>query len=252
MYADFIGRAGDELLNQLAKWQAMSGGLMRMRVVVRVSVGNTYGAQHAQDWTSLVAHVPGLKVVYAATPYDAKGLMASALASTDPVVFFESQALYNTVELFRPAGVPPDYYRLPIGRADVKRAGSDLTILTAGATLYRALEARDRLEREYGLSVEFIDARTLVPFDEDAVVQSVRKTHRLLLVSDAVEQGGYMSHLAARIQERAFDELDAPVVVLGALDSITPPAESEREYFVQPDDIVEAVHGRMLPLGGRR
>jgi 2-oxoisovalerate dehydrogenase E1 component len=252
MYADFIGRAGDELLNQLAKWQAMSGGLMRMRVVVRVSVGSTYGAQHAQDWTSLVAHVPGLKVVYAATPYDAKGLMASALSGTDPVVFFESQALYNAVEVFRPAGVPRDYYRLPIGRADVKRAGVDLTILTAGATLYRALEAADRLEHELRVRVELIDARTLVPFDEEAVVQSVRKTHRLLLVSDAVEQGGYMSHLAARIQERAFDELDAPVVVLGAINSITPPAGFEREYFVQPNDIVDAVDSRMLPVGGQR
>lgn len=248
MYADFIGRAGDELLNQLAKWQAMSGGLLRMRVVVRVSVGNKYGAQHSQDWTSLVAHVPGLKVVYAATPYDAKGLLASALSGTDPVVYFESQALYDVVEVFRPKGVPPGYYRLPIGKADVKRVGSDLTILTAGATLYRAVEAARRLEREFDLSVELIDARSLVPFDYDAVVESVRKTHRLLLVSDAVEQGGYMSHLAARIQERAFDELDAPIVVLGAVDAITPPAEFEHEYFVQPDDIVEAVDERMLPL----
>ncbi len=252
MYADFIGRAGDELLNQLAKWQAMSGGLMRMRVVVRVSVGNTYGAQHSQDWTSLVCHVPGLKVVYPATPYDAKGLMASALSSTDPVVFFESQALYDAVEVFRPAGVPLDYYRLPIGKAEIKRAGSDLTILTAGATLYRALEAGDRLEHEFGVSVELIDARTLVPFDEDAVIESVRKTHRLVLVSDAVEQGGCMRHLAARIQERAFDELDAPIVVLGAIDAITPPAEFEHEYFVQPDHIIEAIDKRMLPLAGRR
>jgi 2-oxoisovalerate dehydrogenase E1 component len=250
MYSDFIGRAADELLNQLAKWQAMSGGVLRMRVVVRVSVGRTYGAQHSQDWTSLACHVPGLKVVYPATPYDAKGLLASALASTDPVVFFESQALYDTVETFRAGGVPRRHYRVPIGTADVKRAGDDLTIVTAGATLYRAHEAALRLE-QLGVGAELIDARTLVPFDEETVLDSVRKTHRLLLVSDAVEQGGYLGHVAARIQERAFDDLDAPVVVLGALDAITPPAELEHGYFVQADDIVAAIGARLLPRGLR-
>jgi 2-oxoisovalerate dehydrogenase E1 component len=251
MYADFIGRAGDELFNQLAKWQAMSGGLLRMRVVVRVSVGSKYGAQHSQEWTSLAAHIPGLKVVYPATPYDAKGLMASALSGTDPVVFFESQTLYDTVEIFRPDGVPRDYYRLPIGEPAVKSAGTDLTILTVGATLYRAADAARRLEDEFGVSVELVDARSLVPFDYDVVAASVRKTHRLLLASDAVEQGSYLNHLAARIQERCFDDLDAPVVVLGAVDAITPPAELERAYFVQADDIVQAVDERMLPLNRR-
>jgi 2-oxoisovalerate dehydrogenase E1 component len=251
MYADFIGRAGDELFNQLAKWQAMSGGSLRMRVVVRVSVGRAYGAQHSQDWTSLVSHVPGLKLVYPATPYDAKGLLASALSATDPVVFFESQTLYDEVEIFRAGGVPREYYRLPIGKADVKRSGSDVTILTAGATLYRALEAALELER-LGVSAELIDARTLVPFDEDTAVESVRRTHRLLLVSDAVEQGGYLGQVAARIQERAFDELDAPVVVLGAVDAIVPPVELAPAYFVQAEDIVEAVRKRLLALGGRR
>jgi 2-oxoisovalerate dehydrogenase E1 component len=252
MYADFIGRAGDELFNQLAKWQAMSGGLLRMRVVVRVSVGSKYGAQHSQDWTSLAAHVPGLKIVYPATPYDAKGLMASALSGTDPVVFFESQGLYDAVEVFRPEGVPAEYYRVPIGEADVKSAGTDLTIVAVGATLYRAAEAVQRLEDELGLSVELVDARSLVPFDYDVIVESLRKTHRLLLVSDAVEQSSYLQHIAARIQERAFDDLDAPIVALGAIDAITPPAELEQAYFVQVDDIVEAVNERMLRLPKRR
>ena len=178
--------------------------------------------------------------------------MAAALSGTDPVIFFESQALYDAVEVFRPEGVPAGYYRLPIGKPDLKRAGTDLTILTAGATLYRALEAGRRLEHEFGVSAELIDARSLVPFDEEVVVESVRKTHRLLLASDAVEQGSYLNHLAARIQERAFDDLDAPVVVLGALDAITPPAEFERTYFVQADEIVDAVERRLLSLGGPR
>src|SRR5439155_10434756 len=141
MYADFIGRAGDELFNQLAKWRAMSGGLLRLPVVVRVSVGARYGAQHSQEWTALLAHIPGLKVVYPVTPYDAKGLLASALAGDDPVIFFESQRLYDPVELFHEGGVPRELYRVPIGAPDVKRAGKDLTILTVGATLYRALDA---------------------------------------------------------------------------------------------------------------
>lgn len=248
MYADFIGRAGDELFNQLAKWQAMSGGLLRMRVVVRISVGSKYGAQHSQEWTSLLTHIPGLKVVYPATPYDAKGLLASALSGTDPVVFFESQRLYDTVELFRPEGVPAGWYRVPIGVPDVKRPGRDVTILTVGATLYRALEAAEALERR-GVAAEVIDARSLVPFDERVVVESLRRTHRLLLASDGVLQGNYLHELATRIQEVAFDELDAPVVVLGASDAIAPPAELEQAYFVQPDDIVEAISERLLRRG---
>jgi len=249
MYADFIGRAGDELFNQLAKWQAMSGGLLRMRVVVRVSVGSKYGAQHSQEWTSLLTHVPGLKVVYPVTPYDAKGLLASALSGTDPVVFFESQPLYDAVELFRPEGVPTGWYRVPIGVPDVKRPGADVTILTVGATLYRALEAAALLERR-GVAAEVIDARSLVPFDERVVVDSLRKTHRLLLVSDGVLQGNFLHELASRIQELAFDELDAPIVVLGASNAIAPPAELEHAYFVQACDIVEAVDERLLSPSG--
>jgi len=121
MYCDFLGRAGDEVFNQLSKWQAMSAGALTMPVVLRVSVGSKYGAQHAQDWTSLTAHIPGLKVVFPATPYDAKGLMNAALAGSDPVVFFESQKLYDTGELFHECGVPEGYYEIPIGEPDIKR-----------------------------------------------------------------------------------------------------------------------------------
>lgn len=121
MYCDFIGRAGDEIFNQLAKWQAMSAGTLKMPVVVRVSVGSKYGAQHSQDWSSIVSHIPGLKVVFPATPYDAKGLMNSALSSTDPVIFFESQRLYDIGELFHKEGVPEGYYEIPIGEPDIKK-----------------------------------------------------------------------------------------------------------------------------------
>jgi 2-oxoisovalerate dehydrogenase E1 component len=250
MYADFMGRAGDELFNQLAKWQAMSGGVLRMPVVVRVSVGNKYGAQHSQEWTSLVAHIPGLKVVFPVTPYDAKGLMASALSGDDPVIFFESQRLYDAVETFHPGGVPPEYYRVPMGEPDIKRHGKDLTILTIGATLYRAIDAADRLASQFGLQAEVIDARSLVPFDYAPVLESVKKTGRILLTSDAVERGSYVATLAAEIGEMAFDDLDAPISIVGARNWISPPTEMENVYLPQPEWLLDAIHTHLLPLPG--
>ena len=250
MYCDFLGRAGDEVFNQLSKWQAMSGGLLRMPVVLRVSVGSKYGAQHSQDWTGICAHIPGLKVVFPATPYDAKGLMYSALLGSDPVVFFESQRLYNQPELFHPDGVPQEAYEVPIGVPDVKRIGSDVTILSVGATLYRALAAADSLEANHGLSCEVIDARSLVPFDFTLVLESVSKTGKILLTSDACERGSFLHTLANKITQLAFDELDAPPVVVGARNWITPADELESTFFAQPGDIIDAVHEHILPLNG--
>ncbi len=173
MYCDFLGRAGDEVFNQMAKWQAMSAGELNMPLVLRVSVGSKYGAQHSQDWTSLTAHIPGLKSVFPATPYDAKGLMNSALAGTDPVIFFESQRLYDYPEMFNEAGVPEEYYEIEIGEPDIKKEGKDVTILTIGATLYRALEAAKELEETYGISAEVIDARTIVPYSIPRIVSTM-------------------------------------------------------------------------------
>jgi len=250
MYCDFLGRAGDEVFNQLAKWQSMSGGLLKIPVVLRVSVGSKYGAQHSQDWSSLCAHIPGLKVVFPATPYDAKGLMYAALTGSDPVVFFESQRIYDQTELFRDGGVPVEAYQVPIGVPDIKRAGSDLTILTVGATLYRALEAADTLQTAHGMSCEVIDARSLVPFDYELVLESVRKTRKILLTSDACERGSFLHTLSSKITQLAFDELDAPPVVLGARNWITPADEMETTFFPQPADMVDAIHEHILPLNG--
>ena len=250
MYCDFLGRAGDEIFNQLAKWQAMSGGLLRMPVVLRVSVGSKYGAQHSQDWTSLCAHIPGLKVVFPSTPYDAKGLMNAALTGTDPVVFFESQRVYDQPELFHPGGVPAEFYTVPLGEPDVKKPGEDLTILTIGATLYRALDAAKTLEADYGLSCEVIDARSIVPFHFEKVIDSVRKTGRIVLASDACERGSILQTFAAKIAQFAFDELDAPPVVVGARNWITPPDEVEDAFFPFPSDILDAIHQHIQPLPG--
>jgi 2-oxoisovalerate dehydrogenase E1 component len=250
MYCDFLGRAGDEIFNQASKWQAMSAGVLKMPLVIRVSIGNKYGAQHSQDWSALVAHIPGLKVYFPATPYDAKGMMHLALSGTDPVVFLESQLLYDIGEQFEKDGVPQGYYELPEGKPAVRKPGKDLTIATYGATLYRALEAARILEEKYGISTEVMDLRFLAPFDYEPLIESVRKTGRLVLASDAVERGSFLHTIASNVQTLAFDWLDAPVAVVGSRNWITPAAEMESIYFPQPQWIVDTVHERVLPLPG--
>jgi len=250
MYCDFLGRSGDEVFNQLPKWQAMSGNIIKMPVVIRVSVGSKYGAQHSQDWSSLVAHIPGLKVVFPATPYDAKGLMNSALQGTDPVIFFESQRIYDIGEMFHEEGVPEGYYEIPFGEPDIKRKGDDLTILTIGATLYPALKAADTLKEKYGISSEVIDARSLVPFNYAPVIESVKKTGKILLTSDASARGSFLKEMAQTITELAFDWLDAPPVVVGSRNWITPAYEMEQYFFPQPEWLIDAVHEKITPLKG--
>jgi 2-oxoisovalerate dehydrogenase E1 component len=248
MYCDFMGRAGDEIFNQMAKWQAMSANLLQMPLVLRVSVGSKYGAQHSQDWTSLVAHIPGLKVYFPATPYDAKGMLNLALRSTDPVVFFESQRLYAEPETVVESGVPIDYYEVPEGEPVVRRHGQDLTLITIGATLYRALDAAAQLEAKYGLTCEVIDLRFLNPLNYEPLIESVRKTGRVVLASDASERASFLHTVASNISQLAFDDLDGPVAVVGARNWITPPAELEDGFFPQADWIIDTIHERVLPL----
>ncbi|HKB92873.1 MAG TPA: transketolase C-terminal domain-containing protein, partial [Gaiellaceae bacterium] len=173
---------------------------------------------------------PGLKVVYPVTPYDAKGLMTSALAQDDPVVVFESQRLYSVT-----GDVPLGTVRVRIGEPRVVREGRTATLLTIGPTLYRALEAADELD------AEVIDARTIVPLELDAIVASVRKTGRLLVASDATQRGSFANTIAAEVQREAFDHLDAPVLVVGSPDCITPAAEMEDDYFPSARRLVHAV-----------
>ncbi len=249
MYCDFLGCAGDEVFNQMAKWQSMSAGVLKMPMVLRVSVGSKYGAQHSQDWTSICAHIPGLKVVYPATPYDAKGLMAAALRGTDPVVFFESQRIYDIGEQFHKGGVPKEYYEVEIGQPDIKRAGTDVTILSIGSVLYRALEAADELSEKHGVSAEVIDARSIVPFDYELVCKSVEKTGKLVIVGDACSRGSFMSEIARNVTELSFNHLDAPPVVVGAKNWITPAHELEDAFFPQVSWIIDAIDQKIIPLG---
>ena len=250
MYADFIGCAGDEIFNQVAKWQSMSAGILKMPIIVRVSVGSKYGAQHSQDWTALCAHIPGLKVVFPASPYDAKGLMNEALSGTDPVIFFESQRIYDVGEQFHKGGVPTEYYEVKLGDPDVKREGKDVTILTIGAVLYRALDAAKTLEEKYGISAEIIDARSIVPFDYTKVIESVKKTGKIIIVGDACERGSVMKDMAANIAELAFDYLDAPPVAFGSRNWITPSHELEKYFFPQADGIIDVISEKIMPIPG--
>lgn len=248
MYCDFMGRAGDEIFNQMAKWQSMSGGVLSLPLVLRVSVGSKYGAQHSQDWSSLLAHIPGLQVMFPATPYDAKGMLNLALSGTDPVVFFESQRLYTEPETLVESGVPTDYYEVPLGEPVVRRKGKDITLITIGATLYRALKAADLLQERYGLSAEVIDARFINPLNYAPLLESVRRTGRALVASDASERGSFMHTLASNLTQLAFNYLDAPIAVLGARNWITPPAELEEAFFPQAEWFLDLIHERILPL----
>lgn len=250
MYCDFLGRSGDEVFNQMAKWQAMAAGLIKIPLVLRVSVGNKYGAQHSQDWTALTAHIPGLKVYFPATPTDAKGMLNLALHGTDPVVFFESQQLYDKGEDFEEGGVPEGYYETPEGEPAIRREGKDITIATLGATLYRALEAADILEEKYGMSAEVIDLRFVCPLNYDKLIESVKKTGRLLLSSDACERGSVLQDVAQNVQSLAFDALDAPVTIVGSRNTVIPAAELEKTFFPQPEWMIDAIHERIVPLPG--
>ncbi|HER25119.1 MAG TPA: dehydrogenase [Candidatus Atribacteria bacterium] len=252
MYSDFIGRAGDELFNQVAKWQSMSAGLLTMPLIIRVSVGNKYGAQHSQEWTSLLAHIPGLKVMFPATPYDAKGMLNLALHGTDPVVFFESQRLYDIGEYFVPSGVPEDYYEVPEGEPIIRKEGKDVTLLTIGATLYKGMEAAEELEKKYKVLAEVIDLRFINPLNYELIIESVKKTGRFVLVSDACERGSFLHTIASNVSRFVFDYLDGPAVVVGSRNWITPAAEMESSFFPQKEWIIDAIHERLYLLEGHQ
>jgi len=178
--------------------------------------------------------------------------MNTALQGTDPVVFFESQRIYDIGEMFHEGGVPEGYYEIPLGEPDIKRAGTDITILTIGATLYPVLKVADTLKEKYRLSAEIVDARSLVPFNYEPVIESVKKTGRIVLASDASARGSFLKEMAQTITELAFDHLDAPPVVVGSRNWITPAYEMEEYFFPQPGWILDAIHEKIIPLKGHQ
>ncbi len=238
MFMDFAGRATDEIINQLAKWRTLSGGEFTLPVTVRTAIGRGYGAQHSQDLTALYCHIPGLKVVYPATPYDAKGLITACLNEPNPVLFIENQSLYKTVG---DIPVPEGEYSLPIGKAKVATEGKDITLLSVGACLPRVMAAAEAL-KEKGFSAEVIDARTLVPFDFATLETSVKKTGRAVFVSDETERGAYVKEIAATLTERVFKALKAAPVFVCATDTAVPLAGGVNAFYPQTEKIVETCY----------
>ncbi len=236
---DFVTLTMDMLVNQAAKFRFMLGGKPTVPLVVRGPQGGgiRLAAQHSQSLEAWFTHVPGLVVVAPSTPYDAKGLLVAAIRDDNPVIFLEQKLLY-----LEPGGpVPEALYAIPIGKADIKRQGTDVTVVATSAMVPRALAAASQLERD-GISVEVVDPRTLRPLDEDSILASVRKTNRLVIVHEGWKRGGFGAEVAAMVIENAFDYLDAPIVRLGAPDTPMPYNDKlERAVIPSQDRIAEAV-----------
>jgi pyruvate/2-oxoglutarate/acetoin dehydrogenase E1 component len=218
MFGDFMTLVMDQLANQAAKIHYMSGGRLKAPLTVRTTLGATRrsAAQHSQSLHAWVAHVPGLKVALPATPYDAKGLLKTAIRDDNPVVLFEDKMMFATK-----GPVPDDEYTVELGVADVKREGDDITILATSSMVYVALDAAAELERD-GIGAEVVDPRTLVPLDRAGLVASARKTGRVIVVDEGHRSYGASAELAAVIADEAFWELDAPVKRLAAMDVPVP------------------------------
>jgi acetoin:2,6-dichlorophenolindophenol oxidoreductase subunit beta len=238
-FSDFITIAMDQLVNQAAKTRYMFGGKGKVPMVVRTPAGSGTGAaaQHTQSLEAWMAHVPGLKVVQPSTAYDAKGLLKAAMDDDNPVIFYEHKLLYRTQ-----CEVPEESYSIPLGKADIKRKGKDVTIVATAIMVHKALEAAAELEKE-GIDVEIVDPRTLVPLDEETIIESVKKTGRVIVVHEAVKRGGFGGEIASMIAEsEAFDYLDAPIKRLGGLAVPTPYNPTlEKAVIPQVPDIIDAV-----------
>ena len=242
LFIDFLLLAMDQVINQAAKYRFMSGGEGRVPLVVRTQggAGNSLAAQHSQSLEALYYHIPGLKVVMPATPRDAKGLLKAAIRDDDPVIFIEHKLLYMTE-----GEVPDDEGPIPLGVADVKREGSDVTLVTWSHMVLKSLQAAEELAAD-GISVEVIDLRTLVPMDVECVLQSVRRTGRLVLVQEAIKRGGVGSDVAAIVAEQAFDRLRSPIVRVAGLNTPVPfNLALEKATVPQVADIVGGVRAVM-------
>jgi pyruvate/2-oxoglutarate/acetoin dehydrogenase E1 component len=243
MYVDFIGLAMEPIVNQAAKLRYMFGGKAKVPVVIRAQEGAGRGnaAQHSQSLEAWFCHIPGLKVVTPSTPADAKGLLKSAIRDDNPVIFLEHKVLY-----FSKGPVPEGDVSIPFGVADIKRAGSDVTVVGIHTMVGKALKAAEQLSDE-GIELEVIDPRTLVPLDEHTIVDSVKKTGRLIVSHEAYTRGGYGAEIIARVVDAAFDYLDAPPVRVCARDVPVPYSEVlETAALPQVDDIVAAARALVL------
>jgi pyruvate dehydrogenase E1 component beta subunit len=238
MYQDFTTLAMEQLVNQAAKHRTMSGGQVSVPLTIRTQGGAGWspGAQHAQQLEAWFVHVPGLKVVFASTPEDVRGLLWSAIYDDNPVVFFEHRTLYPIK-----GEVPDELEPIPLGKARIHREGTDVTVVATGRLVHDALRAAEEAEKD-GISVEVVDPRTLLPLDEETIVESVRKTTRAVTAHEAVTRGGFGAELTAVIQHGAFDYLDAPIERVGAKFAPLPFAPVMEDYVVpHAADVLEAI-----------
>jgi len=238
MYVDFATCAMDQIVNQVAKIRYMSGGKVKVPLVIRTQGGGGRGnaAQHSQSLEALFFHIPGLKIVMPSTPYDARGLLKTAIRDDNPVMFIEHKLLYATKGF-----VSEDEYLIPFGQADIKRKGKDVTVIAISYMVTKALKAADQLTGD-GIELEVIDLRTLVPLDLETLLQSVRKTNRVVIVHEGCRRGGIGADIACTIVEETFDFLDAPIQRVGALNVPIPYSEPlEKAVIPDEEDIIEAV-----------
>lgn len=237
-FSDFLTLALDQIVNQAAKIRYMYGGKGKVPLVIRTPSGAGTGAaaQHSQSLEAWLTHIPGLKVIQPATAYDAKGLLQAAIQDDNPVIFYEHKLLYKTI-----SHVPAGSYQIPLGKADIKRQGKDVTLVATAIMVHRALEAASILAKE-GIDVEVIDPRTLVPLDEECILQSVQKTGRFVVVHEAVKRSGYGAEIASLVAEKAFPYLQAPIKRLGGHFVPIPNNQKlEAAAVPQTEDIVRAV-----------
>jgi pyruvate/2-oxoglutarate/acetoin dehydrogenase E1 component len=238
MYEDFLTLSLEQIVNQAAKHRYMSGGQVKVPLTIRTQGGAGWspGAQHAQQLEAWLVHIPGLKVVFASTPEDVRGLLWSSIYDDNPVIFFEHRTLYGIK-----ANVPDELEPIPLGRARVHREGEDVTVIATGRLVHESLAAAEEAEKE-GVSVEVVDPRTLQPLDEDSLVGSVKKTNRAVVAHEAVTRMGFGAEVAAVLQFQAFDWLDAPIERVGAK-FVPLPFAPVMEEFVVPhaEDVLEAI-----------
>jgi pyruvate/2-oxoglutarate/acetoin dehydrogenase E1 component len=238
MYEDFTTLAMEQIVNQAAKHRYMSGGQLKVPLTIRTQGGAGWspGAQHAQQVEAWFVHVPGLKVVFPSTPTDVRGLLWSSIYDDNPVLFFEHRTLYPLKE-----DVPEELEPIPLGRARVHREGEDVTVVATGRLVHESLAAAEDAEQE-GISVEVVDPRTLQPLDEQAIVESVKKTNRCVVAHEAVVRGGFGAEVAAVVQHQAFDWLDAPIERVGAKFAPVPFAPVMEEFVVpHKDEVLDAI-----------
>ncbi len=238
MYEDFITLSLEQIVNQAAKHRFMSGGQLKVPMVIRTQGGAGWspGAQHAQQLEAWLVHVPGLKVVFPSTPADVRGLLWSSIYDDNPVVFFEHRLLYPIKD-----EVPEKLEPIPLGKARVIREGTDVTVIATGPLVHRALKAAEEAEAD-GISVEVVDPRTLQPLDEDGLVESVKKTNRCVVAHEAVTRMGFGAEVVAVLQEKAFDYLDAPIQRVGAKFAPLAFAPAMEQFVVPgPQDVLDAI-----------